>query len=234
MSTAEVLASVDIVALRLSPDGQQLQVLLHRREREPHAGQWALPGVIINGRIPDTSLDGAADRALREKARVTPCYLEQVGTEGNAFRDPRGWSLSTCYLALLGPQQAVDGEQLGFFDLGSVVDRKVLLPFDHTLLVQGARDRLAAKTVYSSLPLYLMGERFTVLDALGAVQACLGQPVNGTSLRKRLERLRELGWVRDTGQKNQPRLGRPQQLYQYTPQGERPFMFDRSLLPEGG
>jgi len=68
---------------------------------------------------------------------------------------------------------------------------------------------------------------------LGAVQACLGQAVNSTSLRKRLERLRELGWVRDTGEKNQPRLGRPQQLYQYTPPGERPFMFDRSLLPEG-
>jgi len=53
-------------------------------------------------------------------------------------------------------------------------------------------------------------------------------------VRKRLERLRELGWVRDTGEKHQPKLGRPQQLYQYTPHGERAFMFDRSLLPESG
>ena len=113
MSTVEVLASVDIVALRLAPDAQ-LQVLLHRREREPHAGQWALPGVIVNGRTPDTSLQGAAERALREKALVLPRHLEQVGTEGNAFRDPRGWSLSTYYLALLDPQQQVEGEQLAF------------------------------------------------------------------------------------------------------------------------
>ena len=234
MSSTEVLASVDIVALRMAPEAQHLQVLLHRREREPHAGQWALPGVIVNGRIPDTSLEGAADRALREKARVVPCYMEQVGTEGNAFRDPRGWSLSTYYLALLAPGQTVEGEQLAFVDMDSVLGRKLLLPFDHNLLVERARERLAAKTVYSSLPLYLLAEKFTVLDALGAVQACLGQAVNNTSLRKRLERLRELGWVRDTGEKNQPKLGRPQQLYQYTPQGERPFMFDRSLLPEGG
>jgi len=233
LSTVEVLASVDIVALRLAPEAQHLQVLLHRREREPHAGQWALPGVIINGRTADTSLEGAAERALREKARVLPRYLEQVCTEGNAFRDPRGWSLSTCYLALLDPGQQVEGEHLSFFDLDSVLGRKMLLPFDHNLLVERARERLAAKTVYSSLPLYLLAQTFTVLDALGAVQACLGQAVNNTSLRKRLERLRELGWVRDTGEKNQPRLGRPQQLYQYTPQGERPFMFDRSLLPEG-
>ncbi|MFJ4387392.1 NrtR DNA-binding winged helix domain-containing protein [Pseudomonas sp. NPDC089408] len=233
MSTVEVLASVDIVALRLAPGAQHLQVLLHRREREPHASQWALPGVIVNGRTADTSLEAAAERALREKTQVVPRYMEQVGTEGNAFRDPRGWSLSTYYLALLGPGQVVEGEQLAFFDLESVLARKVLLPFDHNLLVERARERLAAKTVYSSLPLYLLAEKFTVLDALGAVQACLGQAVNGTSLRKRLERLRELGWVRDTGEKNQPKLGRPQQLYQYTPQGERAFMFDRSLLPEG-
>jgi ADP-ribose pyrophosphatase YjhB (NUDIX family) len=234
VSTVEVLASVDIVTLRLAPDAQHLQVLLHRREREPHAGQWALPGVIVNGRTPDISLEAAAERALREKTRLVPCYMEQVGTEGNAFRDPRGWSLSTYYLALIGPGQAALGEQLAFFDLDSVLARKVLLPFDHTLLVERARERLAAKTVYSSLPLYLLAEKFTVLDALGAVQACLGQTVNSTSLRKRLERLRELGWVKDTGEKNQPRLGRPQQLYQHTPLGGRVFMFDRSLLPEGG
>lgn len=234
MSTVEILASVDIVALRLAPDAQHLQVLLHRREREPHAGQWALPGVIVNGRTPDTCLEAAAERALRKKALVLPRYLEQVGTEGNAFRDPRGWSLSTHYLALLNPQQQAEDDQLEFFDVDSVVDRKVLLAFDHNLLVERARERLAAKTVYSSLPLHLLAEKFTVLDALGAVQACLRQAVNSTSLRKRLERLRELGWVRDTGEKNQPKLGRPQQLYQYTPQGERAFMFDRSLFPEGG
>ncbi|MFP3336053.1 NUDIX hydrolase, partial [Pseudomonas sp. SIMBA_064] len=50
MSSTEVLASVDIVALRMAPEAQHLQVLLHRREREPHVGQWALPGVIVNGR----------------------------------------------------------------------------------------------------------------------------------------------------------------------------------------
>jgi ADP-ribose pyrophosphatase YjhB (NUDIX family) len=233
VSTVEVLASVDIVALRLAPDAQHLQVLLRRRQREPHAGQWALPGVIVNGRIADTTLDGAAQRALCEKARVVPCHLEQVGTEGNAFRDPRGWSLSTYYLALLNPQQQIEDEQLAFFDLVSVIERKVLLPFDHNLLVERVRERLASKTLYSSLPLYLLAQKFTVLDAVGAVQACLGQAVNNTSLRKRLDRLRELGWVRDTGEKNQPRLGRPQQLYEHTPQGDRVFMFDRSLLPEG-
>ncbi|WP_194791588.1 NUDIX hydrolase [Pseudomonas sp. UFMG81] len=230
MSTAEVLASVDIVALRLSPHSQRLEVLLHQREREPHAGQWALPGVIVNGRTPDNSLDAAAERALAEKARVQPRHLEQVGTEGNAFRDPRGWSLSTYYLALLDPDVDVEGEHLAFHDLDSLLSRRVLLPFDHGLLVERAVERLAAKSVYTNLPLYLVPERFTVLDALAAMQACLGQAVNGTSVRKRLERMKGEGWVEDTGEKHQPRLGRPQQLYRHTPREARAFVFDRSLL----
>lgn len=233
MSSIDVMASVDIVALRLDLQAQRLQVLLHRREREPHLGQWALPGVIVNGRTPDNSLDAAAARALQEKAQVLPRHLEQVGTEGNAFRDPRGWSLSTYYLALLDPAQVLDGEQQAFFDLDDLSARKVVLPFDHALLIQRACERLAAKSLYSSLPLYLLPARFTVLEALSATQACLGRTVNNTSLRKRLERLKDAGWVRDTGERIQPRLGRPQQVYEHLPQTNGPFLFERSLLPEG-
>lgn len=233
MSSIAVMASVDIVALRLDLQAQRLQVLLHRREREPHLGQWALPGVIVNGRTPDNSLDAAAARALQEKAQVRPRHLEQVGTEGNAFRDPRGWSLSTYYLALLDPAQVLDGEQQAFFDLDDLSARKVVLPFDHALLIQRAYERLAAKSLYSSLPLYLLPARFTVLEALTATQACLGRTVNNTSLRKRLERLKDAGWVGDTGERIQPRLGRPQQVYEHLPHANGPFLFERSLLPEG-
>ncbi|MBF3131644.1 NUDIX hydrolase, partial [Pseudomonas aeruginosa] len=56
MSSAEVLASVDIVALRLNP-GHGLELLLIRRAQAPFAGQWALPGVLVNGRSADHSLD---------------------------------------------------------------------------------------------------------------------------------------------------------------------------------
>lgn len=232
--TVEVLASVDIVAFRVEPVERRLQVLLHLRDRQPHEGEWALPGVIVNGRTPDNTLAAAADRALAEKARVRPQYLEQVGTEGNAFRDPRGWSMSTFYMALLAPDTVVEDRSLRFFDIGEITERRLLLPFDHNLLVRQACERLASKSLYSSLPLYLLATRFTVADALAAAEACLCQPLNGTSLRKRLERMREEGWVQDTGEKNFPRMGRPQQLYTHTPRSAAPFLFDRSLLATGG
>ena len=176
MSTAEVLAGVDIVALRLGAEGG-LELLLIRRAQAPFAEQWALPGVLVNGRCADASLDAAAARALQDKARIVPAHLEQVATVGNAVRDPRGWSLSTFYLALLAPDVELQGADLRFVALGEVLEGRLALPFDHAQLVFLAAERLAGKALYTALPLYLLAPRFTVTEALTAFQACLGQAV---------------------------------------------------------
>lgn len=229
MSAAEVLAGVDIVALRLSEEGV-LQLLLIRRAQAPFAEQWALPGVLVNGRCVDDSLDAAAERALHDKARIAPQHLEQVATVGNMARDPRGWSLSTFYLALLAPDTELQGDDLRFVALAEVLDGRLALPFDHTHLVAQAAERLASKAVYTSLPLYLLAPRFTVTEALTAFQASLGQAVQHTTLRGRLEKMKQHGWVLDTGAKNQPKMGRPQNLLEHRPQGAGGFIFDRSVL----
>lgn len=229
MSDAQVLASVDIVALRLGEQGG-LELLLIRRAREPFLGQWALPGVLVNGRCADSSLDHAAGRALDEKARVRPAYLEQVATVGSATRDPRGWSLATIYLALLNPVTQLQGQDLSFVALDEVLAGRQALPFDHAQLVAKACERLASKAVYTSLPLHLLAPAFTVSQALVAFQACLGQAVQHTTLRGRLERMKQQGWVVDTGQKNQPKMGRPQNLLEHRPGAGEVFVFDRSVL----
>ena len=229
MSTAEVLAGVDIVALRLG-EGGELQLLLIRRAQAPFAGQWALPGVLVNGRCADASLDAAAARALQDKARIAPAHLEQVATVGNAVRDPRGWSLSTFYLALLAPDVELQGADLRFVTLSEVLEGRLALPFDHAQLVLQAAERLAGKALYTALPLYLLAQRFTVTEALSAFQACLGQAVQHTTLRGRLEKMKQQGWVVDSGEKNQPRMGRPQVLLEHHPQADGIFIFDRSVL----
>jgi 8-oxo-dGTP diphosphatase len=229
MSSVEVLAGVDIVALRLSEEGI-LQVLLLRRQREPFMGQWALPGVLVNGRCADASLDAAAARALADKTLLQPQYLEQVTTVGNGVRDPRGWSLSTCYLALLAPDVVPQDENLEFVELAAVTSGQQALPFDHAHLVRLALERLRGKSVYSSLPLYLLAPRFTVTEALAAFQACLGEPVQHTTLRGRLERMKIQGWIGETGEKNYPKMGRPQNLLEHRPLAAEVFVFDRNLL----
>ncbi len=144
---------------------------------------------------------------MQDKARIAPQHLEQVATVGNAVRDPRGWSLSTFYLALLAPDTELQGDDLRFVPLAEVLREELPLPFDHAQLVAQAAERLAGKAVYTSLPLYLLASRFTVTEALAAFQASLGQAVQHTTLRGRLEKMKQHGWILDTGEKNQPKMG---------------------------
>lgn len=229
MSSAEVLASVDLVALRLDPQ-RGLELLLIRRAQAPFAGQWALPGVLINGRCADHGLDDAALRALRDKARLEPAYMEQVATVGNAVRDPRGWSLSVFYLVLVAPETRLADPDLDFVALDEVRSERFALPFDHAQLVQQACERLASKSVYSALPLFLLAPRFTVAEALKAFEWSIGEQIQHSSLRGRLERMKDAGWIEDTGERQQPKMGRPQHVLRFTPRQRSAFVFDRSLL----
>lgn len=94
------LSTVDVIILTLLDDA--LQVLLVQRDSapdEPFPGQWALPGGIVDT-ARDLSLEDCARRKLKEKTGVDAPYLEQIGSWGDASRDPRGGrpptSISPC------------------------------------------------------------------------------------------------------------------------------------------
>jgi ADP-ribose pyrophosphatase YjhB (NUDIX family) len=61
----------------------------------------------------DGSLDHTALRILATKTRVALPHLEQVATHSGPDRDPRGWSVTTLYYALLPSDQvpAVAGDK---------------------------------------------------------------------------------------------------------------------------
>src|SRR5688500_7400833 len=95
------LVSVDVAIFTLSDES--LQVLLVQRERstgEPQPGAWALPGGFVDI-ARDADLEACALRKLEEKTGVTAPYLEQLGSWGGARRDPRGWSTTHAYFALI-------------------------------------------------------------------------------------------------------------------------------------
>lgn len=116
------------------------RVLLIRRQKEPFAGSWALPGGFVdeNERLAD-----AARRELQEETGVTGADLEQLYTAGDPGRDPRGWVVSVAYLAQVDPQAvkpvaADDADGVGWFPLDALPP----LAFDHAMLLARARARL--------------------------------------------------------------------------------------------
>jgi 8-oxo-dGTP diphosphatase len=116
-------------------------VLLIQRKADPFAGKWALPG----GFVGETErLSDAARRELKEETGVEQADLEQLHTFGDPGRDPRGWTVSVAYLALVSPDQLKpaagdDAAAVGWFRL----DELPPLAFDHADILARVRHRLA-------------------------------------------------------------------------------------------
>src|ERR1700722_13539013 len=95
------LTSVDDVIF--SARAELLQVLLVQRPiaaEDPFPGLWALPGGFVDT-AKDQDLERCAKRKLKEKTGVEASYLEQLGSWGSVSRDPRGWSATHVYFALM-------------------------------------------------------------------------------------------------------------------------------------
>jgi 8-oxo-dGTP diphosphatase len=134
--------TVDVVTV--VPRGGRLQVLLVRRRKPPFAGYWAIPGGFVE---PQEPLEAAARRELWEETGAEPRVLEQLHTFGDPGRDPRGWTVSVAYLALLAEDEAAalalragsDAGEVGWFDLEDLPP----LAFDHADILDCAIRRLA-------------------------------------------------------------------------------------------
>ena len=196
------ILTVDAVLLTLA-DGA-LHAALFKRDTPPFQGQWALPGGYV--RVDeDDSAKAAAARVLLQKTGVTSPYLEEFGTVSGPARDPRGWSLSVIYYALV-PAPLLP-PSVALFPVAALPN----LPFDHAAIIAGAVARVRSKASYSSLPVYLCPDEFTITELHAVYQAVLDDKLNMANFRRKLEDLEVLeeipGATRASGR------NRPAQLY---------------------
>ena len=189
-----------------------LQVLLVKRGNYPFKNRWALVGGFIDLNH-DETLEDTAKRKLEEKTGVKTSYLEQCFTIGNKNRDPRGWSVTTVYFALLPHHHITLSPGKGAIDIKwcPIIDNNIQTPlaFDHNLILHQALDRLRSKVLYTSLPAYLMPEKFTLGDLQTVYEIILDRTLETKSFRRRIEKahiLEETGEMRQTAK-------RPAKLY---------------------
>jgi ADP-ribose pyrophosphatase YjhB (NUDIX family) len=180
------LVGVDVALF--SVDNERLQVLLVRRAAEPAAKQWALPGGILKPHL-DISLEAAARRVLAHKVSVELPLVEEVSTFSGPDRDPRGWSVSVLFYALL-PRDRIDAlvrnkvEALEWTDASAPGYR---LAFDHAVQLAAAVKKLRAKVEAGKLPLHLLPAKFTLSQLQRSVEVILGQPLDKSSFRRQLK-----------------------------------------------
>jgi len=196
------LCSVDMAIFAV--DAGELKVLLINRGEHPYKTRWALPGGFAD-LVNDATIEATAHRKLFEKTGIISPYLEQVESLGNASRDPRGWSVTLLYFALIDfAAQDVTASVEGVKWMSIEQALRLNLAFDHEVLLRKAINRLRNKTRYTALPISLMPEQFTLTELQNMFELILGSTLPKKSFRRRMEAsnlLTETGQMRPTARR---------------------------------
>lgn len=171
------ILTVDVALFTLMAG--QLHVLLMQRDQEPYTGVLALPGAYVHP-AEDIDCASAAHRVTRQKLGLDVAYLEQLRTFSGMDRDPRGWSASVAHIAVIKADQVPVASAREFYP----VDNLPILGFDHNEIVLEAVNRLRNKTNYSSLPLFLMPEKFTINELRLVYEELMGIEINRNNFRR--------------------------------------------------
>lgn len=179
------ILTVDVTLFTVQEDGE-LRVALQRRDKPPFKGQLALIGGYVHV-DEDASTLATAARVLKEKTGLEGIFLEQLMTFSGPMRDPRGWSASVAYYALVSPEKLSPPSPHDFVLIS--VDRVAGLPFDHETIIGTAVQRLRNKGAYSSLPAYLLPPTFTLPQLREIYSKVMGVDLNDSAFRRKIEEL---------------------------------------------
>ena len=197
------ILTVDVAYLSIR-DGV-LELLAIKRDKAPHKGELALPGGYVHC-DKDEDLSETARRVIAEKTQLEPDYIEQVETVASKSRDPRGWTATVLFMALVSDSNRGEDKKLGkdcqWIALDSLKSR--LLAFDHDDLLIKIKERLVAKSRYTSIPLYLLPLEFTLTEAQKFFEIATQSTLEKKSFRRRLldaEIIEETGEQTQTGKR---------------------------------
>ena len=220
------IVTIDVVLLTILSGSLHAAVI--KRTAEPHAGMSALPGGYLRPEE-DSSIEAAALRVLRDKAGLPALHLEQLKVFSGPTRDPRGWSISCAFLALVPHDRLPDPD--GRYELVTTkeLDEPGRLAFDHQEILQAAIARLRGKGNYSTLPAALVADEFTLTELRTAYEIAFGNQINRTDFRRKIL---SLDAIEETGaQRKADGPARPALTYRLK-DGVR--VFDRNLNWQDG
>ena len=153
-------------------DGSELKLLLVNRGVEAGQDTWSLMGGWLQ---PNETLNQAADRILFELTGLTNVYLEQLSVFGDPQRDPIERTVSIAYFALVNVPD-YDANISHTYDAAWFpMSQLPPLLFDHSEMVQLAKERLRYKAAFHPIGFELMPEKFTIPQLQNLYEAIFSQ-----------------------------------------------------------
>lgn len=152
-----ILVAVDCIIFGF--DGQDLKLLVIKRDFEPEKNKWSLMGGFLQ---PHETSDEAANRVLKQLTGLEGVYLEQLHVFSDPGRDPAERTLSIAYFALIDilqyETQISDQYQPEWF----LLNKRPRLIFDHDDMVRMAQKQLRYRAAMHPILFELLPDRFTI------------------------------------------------------------------------
>lgn len=148
-------------------DGENLNLLLVKRNFEPKKGEWSLVGGFVNA---EETLDDSANRVLTSLTGLENIYLEQLKCYSELEREPTARIISVSYYALISTDENIQINEkysAKWFDLKEFPN----LIFDHNKMVQNAVTRLRYRASTQPIGFELLPEKFTMKDLQSLYEA---------------------------------------------------------------
>jgi ADP-ribose pyrophosphatase YjhB (NUDIX family) len=170
-----VLVAVDCIIFGF--DGNQLKLLLVKRNIEPEKGKWSLIGGFV---LPHEDCELAATRTLKDYTGLEGVYLEQLNTFSKPERDPIERTVSVAYFALIDIKQYQQQLSNEFHPEWYSLTQLPVLIFDHAEMVALAKERLKYKAALHPILFELLPQKFTLPQL-----QCLYEGIYGVNIDKR-------------------------------------------------
>jgi 8-oxo-dGTP diphosphatase len=164
-------------------ENYELKLLLHKRPIEPQIGGWSLMGGFCSD---EESLETAANRVLRQSTGLKDIYLEQVQAFSNPERDPAARVISVAFFALI----RIDKHDAGKVDeMGAKwwsMDQVPSLIFDHSKIVEKAKERLQMKASLELVGKELLPDQFTLTQLRRLYEVIYQRELDPGNFRKKV------------------------------------------------
>ncbi|MFV7233992.1 MULTISPECIES: NUDIX hydrolase [Flavobacterium] len=140
-------------------DGQELKLLVIKRNFESFKGNWSLVGGFVSD---DESADDAAVRVLKDLTGLDGVYMEQLHCFTEPNRDSVERTISIAYFALIDihkyNQQISEDYHPAWFPINQLPE----LIFDHSAIVELAKEKLRYRAALHPLLFELLPDKFTM------------------------------------------------------------------------
>lgn len=140
-------------------DGLELKLLVIKRGLEPLKGSWSLVGGFIGK---NESSENAAVRVLKDLTGLDGLYMEQLHGFTEPDRDTVERTISIAYFALIDIQKYKEQINEDYHPAWFSINQLPELIFDHSKIVELAKEKLRYKAALHPLLFELLPEKFTM------------------------------------------------------------------------